>query len=267
MVGFFSRFFGKGSNKAKAQPAEVQKDILQNAKEKFGFECIKVHGKDAWSEWQKIRSEGEFYPVILGPESEIEYLSDNFEYQDVSDLSGVDDLVFPDLYLEELKVEAAAYDDSEDPYSFDLEEAVESQLADWTDEAFTDGPPVTEPIVVQNYSGKYHKEVYLAKIKTDDWTTIPALLRFGGFNACPGNEWHASAIRHWREKYQVELVSLTHDILELRAGKRPQTKEDAVRLSMEQYFYCSDIVSQGVDDPNNLAKILMAQDFWYFWWD
>lgn len=261
---------GIGATQARPSAKDQTKpkrDVLEEAIKTFGFECVKVKGKDAWAEWQRIREEGEYYPVILGPEHEIDYLSDNFEFQDVADLSGVDDLAFPDLYLEQLKADAEAYDIEVVPDAFNLEKAVARQLADWTDEAYTDGGKAAEPVVIKNFNGKYHPEVYLAKIKTDDWTTIPALLRFGGFNECPSNEWHASALRYWREKYDVELVSLTHDVLELRARRRPQSKEDAVRLSMEQFYYCSDIVSQGVNDPNNLAKILMQQDFWYFWWD
>jgi len=266
MAGFFKKIFGGGRRNQMAEPEQQpKKDVLQSAQQVFGFEIIKVHGKNAWAEWQKIRSEGDFYPVILGPEHELEYLSENFEYQDETDLSGVDDLAFPDLYLEELKIEARQYD-VEDTNGYDLQLAVDGLLKDWTDEPYSDGL-VNEPTVSRNFGGKYHKEVYIAKVPTDDWTTIPAIMRFGGFNECPSNEWHASALRYWRGKYDAEIVSLTHDIIELRVRHRPKNKQEAVRLAMEQYYYCSDIVAQGVGEPNNLAKILMQQDFWYFWWD
>jgi hypothetical protein len=38
-------------------------------------------------------------------------------------------------------------------------------------------------------------------------------------------------------------------------------------LAREQYLYCGDIVDQGTGTLSRLATALMADDWWYFWWD
>lgn len=116
-------------------------------------------------------------------------------------------------------------------------------------------------------SNRPHQQVYLALVQTKDFTKVPAILRFGDWNACPRPEIHVALLRYWRDKYGAELVSLAGDILECRVSKRPQTREEALTLAKEQYAYCSDIVDQGVGSIQALAASLQISDFWYFWWD
>ena len=116
-------------------------------------------------------------------------------------------------------------------------------------------------------SGKSAPKVHIALIPTDDWTLIPAYLRWGDWNDCPPPEMHVAALRSWRDRYGVELVGLSHDTLNLRATKHPATREEALALAREQYAYCTDIIDQGVGTYNALAAILISDDWWYFWWD
>jgi hypothetical protein len=110
-------------------------------------------------------------------------------------------------------------------------------------------------------------KVHIALIPTDDWTTIPAHLQWGGWNACPHPEFHVAALRSWRDRFGAELVGLSRDTLELRVSRRPQTREAALELAREQYAYCNDIVDQGVGTLSVLAADLMADPWWFFWWD
>ncbi|HSG35259.1 MAG TPA: DUF4253 domain-containing protein, partial [Sphingomonadaceae bacterium] len=96
---------------------------------------------------------------------------------------------------------------------------------------------------------------------------VPAYLRWGGWNACPPPEVHVAALRSWNERYGAELVGISGDALNLRVSSRPQTKEEATELAFEQFYYCADIVDQGVGTIANLAATLEAQDWWFFWWD
>jgi len=277
MFTFFKRLFSSKPVRESTPTRVLTVDeLLQSAYDIYGFDFISIPGKEAFEKWRTIKAQGEFYPVIIGPQEELQYLSENFEFQGgtFQDLDGVDDLVFPDLYLEEKRIEAEQYrfeypdDELEDwQDAFELSKAVAGLLAEWTDEPYADGPPAKEPLVVKNFSDKYHKEVFIALVPTNDWTVIPAILRFGGWNECPSNEWHVAAFRYWQDKFGAELVSMTHDVVELRVKTRPTSPKESLTLAMEQYYYCHDIVSQGVNDPANLAKILMTSDFWYFWWD
>src|SRR5262249_5046813 len=110
-------------------------------------------------------------------------------------------------------------------------------------------------------------KVHIAIIPTDDWTTIPAYLNWGGWNACPHPEYHIAALRSWRDRFGAELVGLSFDVMNLRVARRPATREAALELAREQYFYCGDIVDQGTGTLSRLAATLMTDDWWFFWWD
>jgi len=116
-------------------------------------------------------------------------------------------------------------------------------------------------------SGKALPKVQIAFIPTDDWTTIPAHLRYGDWNDCPPPEIHVAALRAWRDAYGLELIGMSFDTMDLRAAKRPATREDALALAREQYAYCTDIIDQGTQTYSVLAASLMSDDWWFFWWD
>ena len=96
---------------------------------------------------------------------------------------------------------------------------------------------------------------------------MPAYLRWGGWNDCPPPAQHVAALKCWRERFGVELVGVNGDTQNLRATRRPADRETAMTLAHEQYAYCPDIVEQGVGGLSALAARLMADDWWYFWWD
>lgn len=108
---------------------------------------------------------------------------------------------------------------------------------------------------------------HLVVIPTDDWTTIPAFLRWGGWNDCPDSEYHVAALRSWRDRFGAELVELGVDRMRLRVAKRPRTRARAMELARELYEYCHGAVIQGEGTFSALAARLMHQDWWYFWWD
>jgi hypothetical protein len=151
------------------------------------------------------------------------------------------------------------------------EEAIASMLADRGDRLgewpATANPSLGLTVATDILSGKFLEKVYITVIPTNDWTEIPAYLRWGGWNENPAPEWHVAALRSWRDRYGVELIGLSFDVMNLRVGRKPQSRDEAVALAREQYAYCGDIVDQGVGTISQLAKDLMAVDWWYFWWD
>ena len=109
--------------------------------------------------------------------------------------------------------------------------------------------------------------VHIGLIPTHDWTTIPAHLLWGGWNACPDPAYHVAALRSWRERFGAEIVGLSADTMNLTVQRRPQTREAAIDLALEQHLYCNDIVDQGVETISHLAASLMVHSWWFFWWD
>ena len=116
-------------------------------------------------------------------------------------------------------------------------------------------------------TGKPLPKVYIGLVPTDDWTTIPAYLRWGGWNDCPRAEYHVAAMRTWRDRYGAELVGMSSDTINVRVATRPKSREEALALARDQYIYCADVIDQGVYTYSALAADLMANDWWYFWWD
>jgi hypothetical protein len=137
-------------------------------------------------------------------------------------------------------------------------------IGEWpADVTLSTGPSVAFEVTANKPLDKVH----IALIPTDDWTTIPAHLQWGGWNACPHPEFHVAALRSWRDRFGAELVGLRRDTMDLRVARRPQTREAALELAREQYVYCNDIVDQGVGGLSALAADLMADPWWFFWWD
>jgi hypothetical protein len=140
----------------------------------------------------------------------------------------------------------------------------EPPLGEWPAEA---APSPGLSVATDILKGTPLPKVYMGIAPTDDWTTIPAYLRWGGWNDCPAAETHVAAMRMWRDRYGAELIGMSFDTVNIRVTKRPKTREEALALARDQYVYCSDIIDQGVQTYSALAAALMASDWWFFWWD
>jgi Domain of unknown function (DUF4253) len=138
------------------------------------------------------------------------------------------------------------------------------EIGEWPSEPM--GAPQLS-VAIDTMSGTPLSKVQLLIFPTDDWTTIPAYLNWGNWNDCPAPEYHVAALRSWRDRFGAELIGLSHDVMNIRVKRRPETREAALDLAREQYAYCSDVVEQGVGSLSALAAALMEDDWWYFWWD
>jgi Domain of unknown function (DUF4253) len=128
--------------------------------------------------------------------------------------------------------------------------------------------PLMAPTVTSDVlSGEPLQRVFIATFPAKASYEVPAFVGWGGWNENPAAEIHVAMLRKWHEKYGAELVGMTGDVLNLRIATRPATKDEALALAREMYFYCSDIVEQGVGSIAALAALLMVSDYWYFLWD
>jgi hypothetical protein len=115
-------------------------------------------------------------------------------------------------------------------------------------------------------TGKF-QETTIALVPTAEAWQAPIYLRFGAFNSCPGPSEHAAFFLRWQDRYDAEVVALADDVVEMRVGKPPTKRQDALLLAREQYLYCRDIVDQGTQTLELLAAGLLKGTAWYFWWD
>ena len=120
---------------------------------------------------------------------------------------------------------------------------------------------------VLNLFGKQKPELYLGLVPASQGWEVPAPLRLGGWNDCPPPEVHVSFMRYWHDSYGAELVAATHDVVEMQVARPPTTREGALSLAMEQFFYCGDVVTQGTETLERLAATLLKGTVWFFWWD
>lgn len=219
-----------------------------------------VAGQDAFSAWQTIRgalpTRGG-WPLILGDADELEYMSEALE---VCEEGAVAQTLAAASQIDAAQWLAAQNNERED-----WQDEMLNQPADWPSE------PAREDLLfhsTQKISGREpHRRVTLAICPTGISHEAPAYLQFGGFNACPLPEEHVALLRRWEEAYGVEVVCITHDVIEMLVHRPPDTPQAARQLALEQFAYCADIVEQGTGSVDALAVSLWGSRQWFFWWD
>jgi hypothetical protein len=110
-------------------------------------------------------------------------------------------------------------------------------------------------------------QVYIVLAPTMTCWHVPAYLRFGAWNECPGPKEHVALMKFWQQYWDAEVVGITRDVVEMRVGQPPSNRVDALRLAKQQYLYCQDIVDQGTRTMESLAAGLLVGTSWFFWWD
>jgi hypothetical protein len=263
----------------------------------FPFERIETRGEEALKTWEQLKRAGRVAPVVLGSDESLVNLALPFlptvpttrGAQDI--LAAADGLRHPeDLiakraldeargreYLQQLlanpdaplpRVSVADADGvprqltPEETRAFMLREPQPPPLGEWPAQ-----PDYVPGLSVTRDMGRTLEKVHVALIPTDDSTTIPAHLRWGGWNACPHPEYHVAALRAWRDRFGAELVGLGFDRMDLRVARPPQSRAQALDLAHEHYVYCSDIVDQSLGTLSALAALLLGGEWWSFWWD
>lgn len=231
------------------------------------YERVTVSGIDALTEWEKLKSAGRGWPVIVGGDDDLERIADQFTMAD-PDVSGVS---IPGMELRSPKDILLAAANLDFPNDFKKwsgayqEGDLKAPEGDWPGKVDSGprGPSVATDIV----SGKFHDRVHILLIPTDKGWEVPAFLRWGDWNACPPPEYHVAALRAWHSNFAADLIGMNGDTMNLRVASRPKNRSSAMKLAREQYGYCPDIIDQGVGTVSALAATLMSSEWWYFWWD
>jgi hypothetical protein len=282
---------------------ERMRDYERKALEKFPLKLIETTGDKALAKWQELKAAGQGSPVILADDDDLDSLGsllDPFGPDVPDELAPVDTILrqadgieFPadlvkdrraeaEFFLQKFKADLAAKPEMSLPRitetdgvttrTLSREEVLAAMVSEPEEPPLGEWPANPEPsiglTVVRNIlTNEPLSKVYIGIAPTDDWTTIPAYLRWGGWNECPAAKHHVAAMRTWRDRYGAELVGMSGNTINLRAATRPQTREEALALARQHYVYCADIIDQGFPSYSALAAYLMANDWWYFWWD
>mgnify|MGYP000909809657 CR=1 FL=1 len=223
------------------------------------MEIIECKGVDALQRLEELRREylttGN-YPFIIGDQEKLRQLQDVAEFNETKPQTALAEALkinVPQWFQARLK-EEREYGD------FDESEL----LGEWPTEQFAPSHIVSHLGLL---TGQELPLVYLGLMRLEKSWQLPAFAKFGSWNACPDPELHCALLGYWNEKYGAEIVCLSRDTIECKVSRPPSHTESALALAWEQYWYCSDIVMQGVGTVSNLAATLLNADYWYFWWD
>ncbi len=217
----------------------------------FPCEIIRVSGAQALTEYQRLKNESGFMPVILGDEAAMQSLLEPIEYLPESFAQLIEQAQTLDV-LEWLEKRQA-----QDPEYYDL------TLGEWEDLS-----PATElSVQIDISTGKPFTQVLIALIPVSESWQIPAFLKIGGRNDCPTASEHAALFKYWDELYGIRVAGIVWDVLELEVLRPPTDKQQALLLAQQQFIYCPDIVYQGTQSIAALASTLLNGRVWFFWWD
>ncbi len=140
------------------------------------------------------------------------------------------------------------------------------ERGDWPDEPGTMDDPEGLAVLL-DLDDNPVDEVLLAHVRAASGADALGALGYGAWNDCPHPWIHVAQVRAWQERYGAELVVGANDTLEFFVSRPPRTREAAIELALEQFWYCADIVDQGVGTIEALANELLDAPRWFFWWD
>ncbi|WP_165356551.1 DUF4253 domain-containing protein [Sphingosinicella sp. BN140058] len=227
------------------------------ARPRLPYEVVTVPGAEAEAEWRRLRDAGRGWPVVIGGDETL---------AQIAEMLGANEASAP---AEILKTAAALrFPDALGswpgaPVAADLR----AEEGAWPGNMPAGGVLPGLMVAADLTSGAPLARVHILLIPTDKSWEVPAYLRWGGWNACPPPEVHVAVLKTWHEAYGAELAGLTGDQLNLRVARRPTKRAEALTLARDFYRYCPDIFDQGTATLAPLAAELMANDWWYFWWD
>jgi Domain of unknown function (DUF4253) len=118
-------------------------------------------------------------------------------------------------------------------------------------------PPTTDTLLLLPVKKSWH---------------IPAVLRVGSGEAMgdhPPAHIHVAMLKRWNEKYRAELVTIGRDVMYLTVKAPATTQDDALKLAIEQFAYCPNIVLGSVGDCTLSGGAIDVLDSkcWQFWWN
>jgi hypothetical protein len=238
---------------------KVEKDLPRE------FFFVPVTSEQATGVWHAIRAvhkETGFWPILVQNDGVMDELFSTLERHD-EDFEGY----FEETVSEGLAIDFKSWLKLQEPEPQDNDEL----MGEWPEEA--------EPahVLVQlldlrvdeegRFAMQQLSEVLLVLCPLQEPWQLPALLKLGGWNACPDAPHHVAGFKYWYERYAAEPAFFSYDTFEFIVNNPPIDNDSALELAIDQYYYCYDLVAQGCGSILELAGNLVDSTVWYFWWD
>ena len=239
------------------------------------MKIITVPGSNAMDEMKRLlgqRASTGLHPVLFGSKD-----SADFIYKGSLGVKDPAAIIAESLQIDVAKLIAEFYhpDEWEDGREED-EQAEEEWIMDESDsEAGEDDVETGDDDELDLSSAKQGRKlletVHIGLLEIAQPWQVFAHLGWGDENTGGQDIWgsamNCAIHRRWQEEWGAEVVALQETVIECFVARPPLTRRDAMRLAREQYYYCSDIVHQGVGSIPELADTLMGYNQSYFWWD
>lgn len=230
----------------------------------LSYTRVEVPGERALIEWEKLKSAGRGWPVIVGGDEQLDAIAEQLSINGSIDAAtSAATSTSPAAILKEAA--ALNFPESLNQWFGADADLPEPPLGEWPEHGMAGSAGLT--IASDIRTGKPLDRVHILLIPTTNSWEVPAYLRWGGWNACPPPAQQVAALRYWHQRFGVELVAVDRDTINLRGARRPIGRPAALALARQQYQYCPDVIDQGAGSLSALAASLMADDWWFFWWD
>lgn len=223
------------------------------------FTTQKIAGDEAIAALHSARScypETSDYPFLIGDAEELERINEDAEFNEQA---------FDEIIREASSIEldnwiAERRSRIEEYYPF----SDENTLGSWPGEVTEKGSLSLHRDVLTR---EIKPEVFLGFASISEPWHLPAVLKYGWWNECPPPEVHCVFHRLWQAEFGAQIAGVSGDVVECIVRSPPRDQATAIELAWQQYWYCNDIVEQGVESVSNLAAHLINSPYWYFWWD
>lgn len=227
-----------------------------------------VAGSEALNRWKELRDKAQetgLYPLIVGQPVDMVGQPEDLEFIEVGQSApwSLADVMAKATeearaeFIEERRREAAEM----------AEEGVEyPERGEWPHEPGGMDDP-NELAILRDLEGNLVESVLLAHVPGRSGAEAIGALGYGAWNECPHPHVHVAFFRHWEQRYGVELVVCASDMVECLVSRPPSTRDGAIELALEHFWYCADVVDQGAGTIEALANDLLNAPRWLFWWD
>jgi hypothetical protein len=215
-----------------------------------------VSGSATFQMWHSLRAmveETGYWPIVLGNEERLEKLLEVRSYNSAQTTS--------EIIREGLKIDPLVWLKSNFAEAPDYE--FEEQETEYY-KASENNSTIDSFLLSRNTPTQKILETVLIGLlpTTNSWETV-AIVKYGGWNACPVTAVHVSIAKRWQELYGAEIAGVNFDCLEFYVNKPPTNFTQAFELAQEHYTYCS----ESEMPIRYAAKELINSKTWFFWWD